>query len=30
LEVGHIIEAVTKLVDVTKKPQIIKIVEAGT
>jgi myosin-1 len=30
LEVGHIIEAVTKIVDVTKKPQSIKIVQAGT
>jgi hypothetical protein len=30
LEVGHIIEAVTKIVDVTKKPQSVKIVDAGT
>jgi hypothetical protein len=30
LEVGYIIEAVTKIVDVTKKPQNIKIMEAGT
>jgi hypothetical protein len=30
LEVGHIIEAVTKIADVTKKPQNIKIVQAGT
>jgi len=30
LEVGHIIEAVTKIVDVTKKPQSIKIVQAGS
>jgi hypothetical protein len=30
LEVGHIIEAVTKIVDITKKPQSIKIMEAGT
>lgn len=30
LEVGHIIEAVTKIVDVTKKPQSIKIMQAGT
>lgn len=30
LEVGYIIEAVTKIVDVTKKPQSIKIMEAGT
>jgi hypothetical protein len=30
LEVGHIIEAVTKIVDVTRKPQSIKIVRDGT
>lgn len=30
LEVGHIIEAVTKIVDVTKKPQSIKVVQAGS
>jgi len=29
LEVGHIIEAVTKIADVTKKPQSIKVVQAG-
>jgi hypothetical protein len=30
LEVGHIIEAVTKIVDVTKKSQNVKIMEPGT
>jgi hypothetical protein len=30
LEAGHIIEAVTKIVDVTKKPQSVKVMEAGT
>ncbi|KAJ9584129.1 hypothetical protein L9F63_021538, partial [Diploptera punctata] len=30
LEVNHLIEAVTMVVDVTKKPQILKIMEAGT
>lgn len=30
LEVGHIIEAITKIVDVTKKSQNVKIMEAGT
>lgn len=30
LEVGHVIEAVTKIVDVTKKSQNVKIMEAGT
>ena len=29
LEKGHIIEAVTKIVDVTKRPQNIKIMQAG-